>query len=899
MAEGIESKTKRVRDLLSSFYGDEEEPAHSSPTLVRRDTLQAINTKAFDADRYMSSLVHRTNLEGLLQKHVEMAAEIKNLDSDMQMLVYENYNKFISATDTIRRMKDNISGMESNVERLLEKITAVRAKSDGINASLFERRERIEELNGTRGLLRKVQFVFDLPIRLRKCLKAEAYGDAVKYYKGALPVLKAYGRTSFQTCKQESDEVIAKITKSLKVRATSVTESVPNRAEAIRLLQELNNPVQEIMEKCLMQELERLSSIIKGFAHLANTALSDSKPQDDSEYRSPRSTIELLSKFLASFSQSASTFRKIFPFGEQRFREAGTELFKKYLESVQKSLDPDFGNSAAKELVAVLKILSTDVPQMDEVLPKAGLSEFALQTAEGSVRQHISKRFKGLFDKLIGVLMVANTPKAGKELEEFGEKKNMLESLLLDAEDIILQGSRDVLLDLKMLLDDRVNLMIEWRSLYVDLVQGGIQDLFVMLNNHFSVICFPTGHETSKQDKGTEDNKKFPVSSGFVLLLARFSIYVEQTAVPKITEEIAMSFTGGGTRGPEDRPIFVPTEICRLFRATGEQLLDHMPRKAGGEWEYVDKVKALPKGNWTCRCKFCGHIWDGGANRIRAHILGLKGYGVDKCAQAPQKIREACRKLLAKSSQESGSCSNANVMHSHEDIVANESANIDDHEETYVSQPCGDTSTFHASQKRRASQGPLQKAWEAQARADADKALRRFFFAEDIPFWKVRSPYFLDMVSAIGRVGSSYKPPSYHLLRTRHLCDEVRFIEGDLLKFREKWKRFGCSIVCDGWSDVRNRPIINIMVSCIYGSMFLRSVDTSGEVKTGEYIFEILKEAIKDVGPENVVQVCMDNATNCVRAGSLVEQEFPHIFYTRCTCHCIDLLFEDMMGLLG
>jgi hypothetical protein len=44
-----------------------------------------------------------TRLDGLLSKHVEMAAEIKNLDSDMQMLVYENYNKFISATDTIRR----------------------------------------------------------------------------------------------------------------------------------------------------------------------------------------------------------------------------------------------------------------------------------------------------------------------------------------------------------------------------------------------------------------------------------------------------------------------------------------------------------------------------------------------------------------------------------------------------------------------------------------------------------------------------------------------------------------------------------------------------------------------------------------------------------------------------
>lgn len=36
-----------------------------------------------------------------------MAAEIKNLDTDLQMLVYENYNKFISATDTIKRYIDN------------------------------------------------------------------------------------------------------------------------------------------------------------------------------------------------------------------------------------------------------------------------------------------------------------------------------------------------------------------------------------------------------------------------------------------------------------------------------------------------------------------------------------------------------------------------------------------------------------------------------------------------------------------------------------------------------------------------------------------------------------------------------------------------------------------------
>ncbi|KAH7279277.1 hypothetical protein KP509_37G013400 [Ceratopteris richardii] len=523
MAEDIESKTKRVRDLLSSFYADEDEHAQSSPTLTRRDTLQAINTKDFDADRYMTSLVRRTNLDGLLQKDVEMAAEIKNLDSDMQMLVYENYNKFISATDTIRRMKENIGGMESNVERLLEKVTAVRTKSDGVNASLFERRERIEELNGTRGLLRKVQFVFDLPVRLRKCLKAEVYADAVNSYKGALPILKAYGNTSFQKCKQESDEMIEKVTRQLQSRAVLSTETVENRAEAVRLLQELNYP-----------------------------------------------------DFFTDFRQSASAFRGIFPTGEKKFTMAATKLFNDYLASIQKSLVPENGDPSAKGLITVLKILSTDVPQMDGVLPDADFSELALQAAEAALRQHVAKRFKGVCDKLLGIIIVANNSKFSESVEPCSDTEKPLESLLLNAEDIILQGSLDVLRDLKELVDDRVKDTTKWHSLYVELVQGGVQDLFVTLNTHFLDMFCSTGYENPKQDKFTEENKrKIAVSTGTILLLARFSMYVEKVAVPKITEEIARSFVGGGARGPEDRPAFIPTEICRLFRATGERLIEH------------------------------------------------------------------------------------------------------------------------------------------------------------------------------------------------------------------------------------------------------------------------------------------------------------------------------------
>lgn len=51
----------------------------------------------------------------LFSKHYNCSF-IQALDGDMQMLVYENYNKFISATETIKRMKNNVDAMDGDME---------------------------------------------------------------------------------------------------------------------------------------------------------------------------------------------------------------------------------------------------------------------------------------------------------------------------------------------------------------------------------------------------------------------------------------------------------------------------------------------------------------------------------------------------------------------------------------------------------------------------------------------------------------------------------------------------------------------------------------------------------------------------------------------------------------
>ena len=73
-----------------------------------------IDGSNFNADKYTSHLLQYKSLPELMQRGIAMVSEIKSLDSDMQMLVYENYNKFISATDTIRQMKQRVEEMEAS-----------------------------------------------------------------------------------------------------------------------------------------------------------------------------------------------------------------------------------------------------------------------------------------------------------------------------------------------------------------------------------------------------------------------------------------------------------------------------------------------------------------------------------------------------------------------------------------------------------------------------------------------------------------------------------------------------------------------------------------------------------------------------------------------------------------
>ncbi|XP_060215620.1 uncharacterized protein LOC132642440 [Lycium barbarum] len=100
--------------------------------------------------------------------------------------------------------------------------------------------------------------------------------------------------------------------------------------------------------------------------------------------------------------------------------------------------------------------------------------------------------------------------------------------------------------------------------------------------------------------------------------------------------------------------------------------------------------------------------------------------------------------------------------------------------------------------------------------------------------------------------------------------------------------------MADGWSDRKQRTLINFLVNSPYGTVFMESIDSSSFVKTGEKLCELLDRYVERVGEQNVVQVISDNGSNFVLAGQLLQRKRRHIYWTLCAAHCIDLMLEDI-----
>ncbi len=179
-------------------------------------------------------------------------------------------------------------------------------------------------------------------------------------------------------------------------------------------------------------------------------------------------------------------------------------------------------------------------------------------------------------------------------------------------------------------------------------------------------------------------------------------------------------------------------------------------------------------------------------------------------------------------------------------------------------------------------------------RKELDDKWAAFFYDANVAFNVAKNPTFIEAVKATSQAGFLYEPPKYHALRTPLLDARKKHVEDEVKKTTKySIETYGATISTDGWDNVVRRPLMNVMLCCPAGDIFLGSVDTSGNKKTRQYIAGELKKYIDQVGPHLVTQVCTDNAANMLGAMDDIVNAYPHMTKQGCTAHALDLFMED------
>ena len=70
----------------------------------------------------------------------------------------------------------------------------------------------------------------------------------------------------------------------------------------------------------------------------------------------------------------------------------------------------------------------------------------------------------------------------------------------------------------------------------------------------------------------------------------------------------------------------------------------------------------------------------------------------------------------------------------------------------------------------------------------------------------------------------------------------------------------------DGWTDKKRRTLLNFLVNCPKGTMFVESIDASSHSKNAEKMFQLIDKFVERIGEVNVVQIVTDSAAANVLA---------------------------------
>ncbi|XP_028839626.1 vacuolar protein sorting-associated protein 51 homolog [Denticeps clupeoides] len=619
-ADADPAPKRRVHGMLKLYYGLNEE----GKALGQAESLDPcdINGPHFDPELYLNKLRKECSLGELVDQEACMVKQIRSLDSDMQTLVYENYNKFISATDTIRKMKNDFKKMEDEMDCLSTNMAAITEFSARISGTLQDQHAQITKLSGVHTLLRKLQFLFELPARLNKCLELQAYGQAVSAHRRARCVLQQYSHMpSFRGIQDDCRAIMDQLAQQLRQKFRDGGSSAKDLSECVELLLQLDEPAEELCDKFLSHAQARLEADLQGLeAELRDSTSSavvkasspviigspaESSMSATNPFLAPSSKTDILefidrgcNEFVSNLCLVIASYQELFinrlqegdlatknipQMASGKLHTFVNSLAARYFSLVERRIQEEKGVGDNSLLVRALDRFHRRLQAVSKLLPGSAVpsqgTEIVVQAARERIRQYLSALQTFYLDSLTDVRQALAAPRltvggaagAGPLLGSGAGAKDAppsLPDLLSSLSTSILNQIKSVLASVHLFTAKDITFSNK-PYFKGEFCSQGVRESLVV--SFIKFVC-----QSSRQFCESAGDRGGSTPPALLLLLSRLCLDYETSTISYI-----LTLTDEQFLVQHHTPVTAVTVLCAEAREAAQKLLNHYVKVQG------------------------------------------------------------------------------------------------------------------------------------------------------------------------------------------------------------------------------------------------------------------------------------------------------------------------------
>ncbi|THV46496.1 hypothetical protein BGAL_0381g00030 [Botrytis galanthina] len=213
LRKGQDAPTDDAASEVSSIHFDSE---------VQESEM---DKDGFDGEKYVKEVLEKQTLGELLRTYNGVLTDIRALDAEKKALVYDNYSKLITATETIRKMRTNMDPLNPVASTLDPAIASIYERAEKIKVELKEgipesQRRLMEMGSEERAVFQKKQNmkklvlqVLETPEKLRSLVAGGNEDEARLEWEKVLTLLRRWkergvGGSDVQACIEDGEAAL-------------------------------------------------------------------------------------------------------------------------------------------------------------------------------------------------------------------------------------------------------------------------------------------------------------------------------------------------------------------------------------------------------------------------------------------------------------------------------------------------------------------------------------------------------------------------------------------------------------------------------------------------------------------------------------------------------------------